>query len=48
MDTYFEKHGGVAKNGCQMQKEPLPVEETDIPLNEIVTENGWIGGEHRE
>lgn len=49
-DTYFAKHGGFEKIGLafsiQIQKEPLPVEETDIPLDEIVTENGWMGGKN--
>ena len=44
-DTYFEKYGGCRKVGLafseQISEEWIPVEETDIPLDDIVTENGW-------
>lgn len=47
-DMYFAKYQGYLKIGLafsfQVQKETLPVEETDIPLDDIVTENGWMGG----
>lgn len=44
-DTYFEKYKGYRKIGLafgiQLQNEEIPVEETDIPLDNIITENGW-------
>ena len=47
-DTYFEKYKGYGKIGLAFQSQVhtalLPVEETDIPLDDIVTENGWMGG----
>lgn len=44
-DTYFEKYEGYRKIGLafseQISETLLPTEKTDIPLDEIVTENGW-------
>lgn len=44
-DTYFEKYRGYRKIGLafgmQISAEDLPAEETDVPLDAIVTENGW-------
>lgn len=44
-DTYFEKHQGYRKIGLafseQISETAIPTEETDIPLDDIVTENGW-------
>ena len=44
-DTYFEKYRGYRKIGLafseQISEMPLPAEEFDIPLDDIVTENGW-------
>ena len=44
-DTYFEKYRGYRKVGLafseQISEEMIPTEETDIPLDDIVTENGW-------
>ncbi len=51
-DTYFEKYGGYGKIGLAFQfqvgKVPIPAEKTDIPLDNIVTENGWMGGRKHE
>ena len=44
-DTYFEKHQGYRKIGLafseQILEMDIPTEETDVPLDDIVTENGW-------
>ena len=44
-DTYFEKYKGYRKIGVafseQIAEVPLPAEIFDIPLDDIVTENGW-------
>jgi len=44
-DTYFEKYRGYRKIGIafseQLSEEPIPTGEYDIPLDDIVTENGW-------
>ena len=44
-DTYFEKYGGYRKVGLafseQISEVEILTEETDIPLDDIVTENGW-------
>ena len=44
-DTYFEKYKGYRKVGLafseQISEMDIPTEETDIPLDDIVTENGW-------
>ncbi len=44
-DTYFAKHQGYRKIGlafsAQLWENDLPVEKTDIPLDDIVMENGW-------
>ena len=44
-DTYFEKYQGYRKTGIafseQISESVIPTEETDIPLDDIVTENGW-------
>ena len=44
-DTYFEKYTGYRKIGLafseQISEKPLPAAEYDIPLDDIVTENGW-------
>ena len=44
-DTYFEKHRGYRKIGLafseQMTETDIPTEAYDIPLDDIVTENGW-------
>lgn len=43
-DRYFAKHKGFRKIGLAfaMQMQEIPTEETDIPLDEIITENGVI------
>lgn len=43
-DRYFAKHKGIRKIGLafQIQEISIPTEETDIPLEEIITENGGI------
>ena len=44
-DTYFEKYKGYRKVGLafseQISDTFLPAEEYDVPLDDIVTENGW-------
>ena len=44
-DTYFEKYQGYRKIGLafseQISEIEIPAEEYDIPLDDIVTENGW-------
>lgn len=44
-DTYFEKYRGYRKIGVafseQISETEIPTEKTDIPLDDIVTENGW-------
>ncbi|MBQ2879106.1 MAG: 5-formyltetrahydrofolate cyclo-ligase [Anaerotignum sp.] len=44
-DTYFEKYQGYRKIGLafseQMTEKDIPTEVYDIPLDDIVTENGW-------
>ena len=44
-DAYFEKYQGYRKIGIafseQISESVIPTEETDIPLDDIVTENGW-------
>jgi 5-formyltetrahydrofolate cyclo-ligase len=44
-DTYFEKYQGYRKIGFafseQLTETDIPTEKTDIPLDDIVTENGW-------
>lgn len=44
-DTYFEKYKGYRKVGLafseQISETDIPVAEYDIPLDDIVTENGW-------
>lgn len=44
-DTYFAKHKEGKKIGlafaAQLSAEELPAEETDVPLDAVVTENGW-------
>jgi 5-formyltetrahydrofolate cyclo-ligase len=44
-DTYFEKYQGYRKIGFafseQLTEMNIPTEKTDIPLDDIVTENGW-------
>lgn len=44
-DTYFEKYKGYRRIGLafseQISESLLPREKTDIPLDDIVTENGW-------
>ena len=44
-DTYFEKYRGYRKIGIafseQITETDIPTEEYDIPLDDIVTENGW-------
>ena len=44
-DTYFEKYRGYRKIGIafseQITETDIPVAEYDIPLDDIVTENGW-------
>lgn len=51
-DTYFENYQGYGKIGLafqsQVQTAPIPTEKTDIPLDAIVTENGWMGGRKHE
>lgn len=51
-DTYFEKYQGYGKIGLAFQSQvrtaPIPAEKTDIPLDDIVTENGWMGGRKHE
>lgn len=43
-DRYFAKHRGIYKIGLAfaVQMQEFPTEETDIPLDEIITENGGI------
>lgn len=43
-DRYFAKHRGFRKIGLAfaLQMQEIPTEETDIPLDEIITENGVI------
>ena len=44
-DTYFEKYKGYRKIGIafseQITETDIPAAEYDIPLDDIVTENGW-------
>ena len=44
-DTYFEKYRGYRKIGIafseQITEMDIPTTEYDIPLDDIVTENGW-------
>ena len=44
-DTYFGKYQGYRKIGIafseQLTEADIPTEGTDIPLDDIVTENGW-------
>ena len=44
-DRYFEKHKGYRKIGLafsgQVRTAPIPMEKTDIPLDDIITEHGW-------
>ncbi|MDO4530845.1 MAG: 5-formyltetrahydrofolate cyclo-ligase [Bacillota bacterium] len=44
-DTYFKNHGGFRRIGVafseQLSETTIPVGEFDIPLDDIVTENGW-------
>ena len=44
-DTYFEKYKGYRKIGLafseQISEMDIPTAEYDIPLDDIVTENGW-------
>ena len=44
-DTYFEKYKGYRKVGLAFSEQIsdifLPAEEYDVPLDDIVTENGW-------
>ena len=44
-DVYFENYQGYRKIGLafseQITETPIPVEDYDIPLDDIVTENGW-------
>lgn len=43
-DTYFETYKGYRKIGLAFSEqisEEIPIEETDVPLDDIVTENGW-------
>lgn len=44
-DTYFEKYRGYQKIGLafseQISETEITAEKTDIPLDDIVTENGW-------
>jgi 5-formyltetrahydrofolate cyclo-ligase len=44
-DTYFEKYQGYRKIGLafseQISEVPISAEEYDIPVDDIVTENGW-------
>lgn len=51
-DTYFEKYRGYEKIGLAFRSQvcmaPLSIEKTDIPLDDIVTENGWMGGRNHE
>lgn len=51
-DTYFERHHGFTKIGLafeiQVREESLPVESFDKPLDYIVTEKRWIGGNKNE
>ena len=43
--TYFEKYKGYRKIGIafseQITEKEIPTAEYDIPLDDIVTENGW-------
>ncbi len=45
-DRYFAENREIRKIGLafqmQVQEEEIPTEETDIPLDEIITENGVI------
>ena len=43
-DRYFAEHTGIRKIGLafQIQETSVPSEETDIPLDEIITEQGVI------
>lgn len=47
-DTYFAAHKVYPKIGygfsCQIMEEDLPREKTDVAVDWIVTENGWLGG----
>ncbi len=51
-DTYFERHHGFTKIGLafelQVREESLPVEAFDKPMDYIVTEKRWIGGNKNE
>ena len=44
-DTYFEKYKGYRKVGLAFSEQIsdifLPAEAYDVPLDDIVTENGW-------
>lgn len=44
-DTYFEKYQGYRRVAIafseQISETDIPTEEYDIPLDDIVTENGW-------
>ena len=44
-DKYFTEYKGYRKIGLafseQISENPLPAEKYDIPLDDIVTENGW-------
>ncbi len=44
-DTYFAKHKEGKRIGlafaAQRFAEELPTEETDVPLDAVITENGW-------
>ena len=47
-DTYFAAHPVYPKIGygfaCQIYEGSLPREETDLPVDVIVTQDGWLGG----
>lgn len=47
-DTYFASHTMGARIGIcfkvQISSEILPIEKTDLAVDNIVTEEGWIGG----
>lgn len=51
-DRYFEKHPNIIKIaiafGFQLTDEPLAVTRYDVPMDWIVTENGWSGGNYNE
>ena len=50
-DRYFAKHPGIVKVGLAYLgqiTEKLPHEETDIPLDALVTENGVVRYERKE